>query len=169
MDKLLEPEYFNVIRNTIISSVPKVNESDIDDLIQDVYLDILKKEKTVEKHPDIHGWLCNATKFVIKRYWRSKVAEFVFVGFTEDIKDPTNYEEAVESNDYVKRLLEYIPTQLNFAEREIWELKCLKRLSNYVIAEKLGVKRTAVDARVTRLRKKLKNVIKKFEQLSNFS
>lgn len=163
INKLLESEYSNIIRNTIVNSIPKINDSDVDDLVQEVYLDVLKKKKSIENHPDIQGWLCIATKYVIKRYWRSKSVDLVPLEFVDEIEDPTSFENIIEDNEYVKKLMVFINKSLSWADYEIFDFKCIKRLSNDQIAEILDIKRTAVDAKVTRLRKKLKNIIKSFD------
>ena len=49
--KLFSQKYYKIVENTIRYSIPKVLEADYEDLIQEVYLDIVSKEEKVESTP----------------------------------------------------------------------------------------------------------------------
>ena len=117
--------------------------------------------------PNIEGWLCNATKFVLKRYWRDKVRMYI----TEDdadellaiLPDSFDFPTELEDEDYTRWLLTEIPKCLSFDDRDLFELKVHKKFTNEEISQKLGQKRTTIDKRVTRMRKKIEKILENFQ------
>lgn len=161
-----EKEYHDIVRNTILSLVPKINDADLEDCVMEVYLDALKKQKKLEKHPDIKGWLNLATKFVVKRFIKSRVADSMnTVDLIDEVEDPMRFEDLVDGSEFVKDLLNFIPKHLKSVERELFQLKCVERLPNDKIAEIMNFKRKTVDVKVTRLREKIRNIKEIFENL----
>jgi len=156
-----ESEYFSIIKNTIISAAPKINDNDLDDCISEVYVAILQQDN-LDKHPNFKGWLYIASQNVAKRYMKKQTIERInLLNITDDFTDPTKFEEVIESKEQNRELLSLLLKKLTSSEYRLFELRFLKRKSNQEIADIIGIKKASVETKVIRLRKKIKNILKK--------
>ena len=162
-----EQEYRNVVRNTILGCVSKISDEDLDDCFMNVYMDVVKKQAKLEKHPDVHGWLAKAAQIEMKRFLKDKFADSLLTELTEDMdfEDPLCIEMLIEDSEFVREFLEFIKKNLKSEERELFQLKCIERRPNNKIAEIMELKRKTVDVKVTRLRDKIRNLKKNFDKL----
>lgn len=163
-----EKEYRDVVRNTILGCIYKISDEDLEDCFMNVYMDVVKKQAKLEKHPDIYGWLAKATQIEMKRFLKDKFADSLHsTELTDDMvfEDPLCIEELIEDSEFVKEFLEFINQNLKSEERELLQLKCIERCSNDKIAEIMNLKRKTVDVKVTRLRNKIRNIKKIFDKL----
>jgi RNA polymerase sigma factor (sigma-70 family) len=136
--------------------------------MQEVYLAAIKKAVEIEKHPNVEAWFGKATVFAIRQYWRGKSKDAVYLDDLEKlIADPVLFEDTLASNDYIRELLEYAPTQLPPVERDIFVWKFRQRMTNDEIAEKLAIKPDTVGRRIRRMRGKLKKIKKSFDEMSD--
>jgi RNA polymerase sigma factor (sigma-70 family) len=158
-------EYSDIVRNTIISSVSSICDADIDDCVMEVCLIAVKKQKELEKHPDVCGWLNLTTNNVVKRFLAQRFDYVSDTEFLESIEDPSRLEVSLEDRERIVELRAFIDKNLKSVERELFDLKFRRRLSNDKIAKTMNIKRKTADARVTRLREKVKKILKSFEKL----
>jgi RNA polymerase sigma factor (sigma-70 family) len=160
-----EKEYRDVVRNTILGCIPQISDEDLDDCFMNVFTIVVKKQVKLENHPDIHGWLAKTTQFEMKHFIRNKIADNLHTTeITDDMEfvDSMCIESLVESNEFVRDFMEFIKNNLKSAECELLQLKCIERRSNEEIAKIMDIKRKTVDVRITRLREKIRNLKKIF-------
>ena len=156
----IEPKYLEIVKGTIITMTGKISDSDLDDCVSEVYLIALKNKSSIEKHPDINGWLNLTAKNVAKRFKSNRFIELIYqTDPSDDVADPARFEETLEDEERYKELLTILRESLKSIEYELYELKYVKNHSNEKIAEILKIKRRAVDKRIERLQEKIKHII----------
>jgi RNA polymerase sigma factor (sigma-70 family) len=160
-DKIYRGEYFNLVRNTIILVVRDINPNDLKDCISEVYLVAMQK-KDLDKHPNIHGWLAKTAKNVAKNYKKKRAAQKSrnAILFKEST-DPVRSEELIEMQEQDKEFLDFLEESLKPTEFALYKLKYAEYRTNEKIAEIIGIKKHSVDVKLTRLNKKLKNILEK--------
>ena len=140
----------------------KIDNSDLDDCISEVYLIALKNKNKLEKHPDVKGWLNLTAKNVAKRFIKSRFIELAYhIKQSEDEIAPTRFEETLENEERYEELMVILQKSLKSVEYKLYELKFTKNYSNEKIAEMLNIKRRTVDKRIERLRDKIRHIIEK--------
>ena len=152
-----EDEYRKLIRNTIIYTLKRsIPHHDLEDCVADVYLVAAKKRDELEKHPNLHAWLILTAKNIAKQYIERAKRERNSDG--EEWLFEIGDNSAWESSHY-KELIEVIEQSLRRSEFKLFKMRFIEELSADEISVRLGVKSNAVEARIVRLRKKLKNIL----------
>lgn len=156
-----ESEYYDVVRSTILHMVKSgINKFDLDDCISEVYLTALRKRRELEKHPNIHGWLASTSRIIAKRYMKSKMIESMLISDAYD-----NYRGSRNNSDEEQRLynelLDLLKRELKRSEYQLFTLKFIEKIPTAEIAAIIGIKPHSVESRVTRLKAKIKNILKK--------
>lgn len=155
-----DPDYYNTVKNTILNMMKSgINKHDLDDCISDVYVVALKKSRELEKHPQIHGWLIHTARNISKRYIRRKMIEGMMFSESEDGVSiiPTNNDE--EKRLY-NELLDLLQKSLKRSEYKLFVLKFVEKCSNPEIASVIGIKVHSVESRITRLKNKIKDILR---------
>ena len=155
-----EPEYYDVVRNSIFRNIPEGNSIDIDDCISDVYAFAVEK-CDLEEHPHIHGWLSKVAKNMAKRHVRRK-----YSGDTVSFDDVHEWELAdlltpakiVEDMTLQQDFIELLKEQLTPEEFLIYEMKYVKKFSNAEIAAKMRIDVNAANVRLSRLKNKVTKI-----------
>ena len=127
-----------------------LNEYVADDIVQDVFLELLKKYDVFEKHPNQVGWLYRTAAYKIKEYERRIVALREVAMEEEDAKsgnDDKGYSE-IEFKLLMKKI--FTPEEtLRYIRYFIWGYSVEE------MAELEGVTANNIRVRLSRLQKKL--------------
>ena len=155
------PTYFRIIKNTLLGEISKINDNDLDDCISEVYLALVQKKASLEKHPNIRGWLYLTSKNIAKRFIEDQFIKGInSTELTVDLVAAINLEETYEDEERGEEIMEILSKSLTLSEYRLFESKFLKNKSNQEIAALMGIKKTSVEVKTTRLREKIKNILK---------
>jgi len=151
-----EAEYYDIVRNTLYRNIPDAIKADIDDCISDVYA-IAVAKKDLEQHPCVHGWLSKVAKNVARNFVRKRYNEAMsFADIPENaLADLLTPAKILEDKTLQGDFIDLLKKQLTPEEYLIYELKYVKRFSNAEIASIIGIKASAVNMRISRLKNKM--------------
>ena len=139
--------------------------SDVDDVVQDVFVDALKNLRRFDGRSSVLTWL---TRIAINRARSHQRKQWLWIGFRQKLQylplplgegrgegpaDPLATAETIEQVHVAIR-------QLKQSDREIIVLRYLEEISVEEIANTLGLSRGAVDVRLTRARQRLEKLLK---------
>ncbi|MBO5335667.1 MAG: sigma-70 family RNA polymerase sigma factor [Lachnospiraceae bacterium] len=126
------------------------NEYVADDIVQDVFLELLKKYDSFEKHPNQIGWLYRTAAYKIKEYERRMIKQrevAMEAESTERGNDESGYSD-IEFKLLIKKILS--PEEsLRYIRYYIWGYSVDE------MAELEGVTANNIRVRLCRLQKKL--------------
>jgi len=139
--------------------------NDIEDCLQEVFLIVIRKSMTenLAAHPSPKGWLFEIAKNVALKFnavymkqktFASSLENFLERDFTEQLIEDIAYNEIDQDT-----LIADMMSQLTANEREIFSLR-LQKFSNKEIAEMLNKSESTVKSTYSRLKPKLKQIIK---------
>jgi RNA polymerase sigma-70 factor (ECF subfamily) len=134
-------------------------KSDVDDVVQDVFVDALKHLRRFDGRSSVLTWLTriaiNRCRSHQRRAWLRRFLPLPLgEGRTEE-----GASDRLEVGETVQQVQNAI-RQLNQRDREIIVLRYLEELSIHEIAEMLKLSRGAVDVRLARARKRLETILK---------
>jgi RNA polymerase sigma factor (sigma-70 family) len=136
--------------------------SDVDDVVQDVFVDVLKNLHRFDGRSSVVTWL---TRIAINRCRSHQRKQWLRIGFLRKLHghppavtspseaDPLATAETIQQVHTAIR-------KLNQRDREIIVLRYLEELPVEEIANTLGLSRGAADVRLTRARQKLEQILK---------
>ena len=134
---------------------------DIDDCVNEVYLALMEKlQQYSETRGSLGAFVAVITRSVALNYCKSgarKASELVGDEKMDLISGPVKVEDDVE----FKLLVEQIVEKLNEQENILFSLRYLLYYSPEEIAKIFKIKRNAVDARLNRLKNKVKGLLTK--------
>jgi RNA polymerase sigma factor (sigma-70 family) len=155
------------------------NFHDAEDATQEVFLTAYRKLNTLRRYDNFRAWLYSITSNYCKMHFRSQDnrPDSVFVEDNPpDILDNHSIELQRESladeiNNELIEMLDKSLVSLPETYRQVLTLRYLGNMSNYEIAQFLGISQTAIRQRLTRARTELKEgmlamMSKTFEQKS---
>jgi RNA polymerase sigma-70 factor (ECF subfamily) len=139
-----------------------VRKQDIEDCFNEVVRVALEKDEDLEAHPNIRAWLTVtarniADNFLVKQ--SAIINSTIVLSEGIEITDPTRFEENIEIAEQEKGFLEFLKRTLTGADYELYVFKFIEYRSNLEIAALLREKKDTINKRVTRLKKKLKNIL----------
>lgn len=143
------------------------NQSDVDDLVQRVMLQIVKGLGSLRDAERLHAWIYRTARHVIVDYYRSSTARrAVAGGDTEDLSLVDGAEpQALSAGDERSALQELAACmapmirQLPPAYREAVTLADLEGVNQAEAAARVGVSVSGMKSRIQRGRKQLKAVL----------
>ncbi|MFD1019778.1 RNA polymerase sigma factor [Thalassobacillus hwangdonensis] len=125
----------------------------IDDLIQDVFLSILKKPEVFSGIKNIEAWFIQAAKYKFIDHTRKKKEVLLSNDrFFHELKHDSFVEESVQVNEEVEKLLK----QLNKEDREYVIAKYYYGLTYAEIGQLADKSPAAIKIRIHRTKKRLK-------------
>jgi RNA polymerase sigma-70 factor (ECF subfamily) len=134
---------------------------DIDDCVNVVYLDLMEKlQQYNETRGSMGAFVSVVARSAALNYNKSslrKKSELIGDDKIDFLAAPLECEDEVE----FKMLVESILEQLNEKERLLFTMRYIYFYSPEDIAKTMQIKRSAVDMRVNRLKKKIKNFLVK--------
>jgi RNA polymerase sigma-70 factor, ECF subfamily len=144
--------------------------ADVDDVLQDVFIDAIRNLKHFDGRSSLATWLVRIAinrcrSHQRKRWFRlgfmrrmnAAAAEVPAPGSGDSPTDATTTREAVEQVHEAIR-------QLNARDREIIVLRYLEEVPIEEIAQTLGLSRGAADVRLSRARGRLESILKPYMQ-----
>lgn len=156
------PEYYNTIKDTVIKKIHYKIPADIENCIHDVYL-LIMKEKLKPEHENIKGWLYKASVNVARTH-NKKISSLLKSTLEVDGNTPATYKldfDVIEELEYKRVLNEIIEENiLSPNDKKFINLKFIKKLSNEEISKILNIEKDSVVKKATRLRTKIKEIIK---------
>lgn len=165
MGKIIE-ENFEEIYNSTYSQVLKYiiincyNFNDVNDIIQDTYIEFLKKNKKKELIIDnIENYLCVIAKNIIKRYYcnKKKIREISDYDSSKiDIKDDFDLEDKFITKENIKEIWEYI-VKKDIVIAKIFYLYFVNGLKITEISNELNLSESNVKHKLYRTINELRN------------
>jgi len=139
--------------------------SDVDDVVQDVFVDALRNLHGFDGRSSILTWL---TRLTINRCRAHQRKQWLRLGFlrrrrdelyatcSASAPDPTDSSSTAETIHQVHSAIRQLPQR----DREVIVLRYLEELSIAEIAKTLNLSRSTTDVRLTRARQRLEKVLK---------
>ena len=156
-------KYNPTIRGIVTNILKSANQQqDIDDCVNSVFLSLMER---LQQYNETRGSMA-AFVIIIARstaldYRRSgirKTGELIGDDKLDFLSEPIGFENEVEFDMLVENI---ILEKLNKEERRLYTMKYVFFDSTEEIAKYFNINRNAVDARIHRLKKKIKNLLKK--------
>ena len=155
-----EAEYYDIVKYTILIKMKAhggISDFDLQDCISEVFVEAMKKRHELEAHPSPKAWLNLTAKNIAKRYIKRRIIEgMLFYGNGSVIPELINADD-----EYHKLCFEFfdtLKTTLNPTDYKLYDMKFNQKLSNAEIADVLKKNKHSVDMKLTRLKKKIKNI-----------
>jgi RNA polymerase sigma-70 factor (ECF subfamily) len=136
--------------------------SDVDDVVQDVFLDVLRNLSRFDGRSSVLTWL---TRIAINRCRSHQRKQWLRLSFLRTLpllrgedrgEGAADNLEAQETIQQVHRAIQ----QLNQRDREIIVLRYLEELPVEKLAEALSSSRGAIEVRLSRARRRLEKILK---------
>jgi RNA polymerase sigma factor (sigma-70 family) len=161
VDKIYRGEYLDIVRNTIKFVARNIDTNDLKDCVSEVYMIAMQKQN-IDKHPNIKGWLTETARNIAKDYKKRQGIQMIrrAPSFEESV-DPVSPEELIEKQESDEEFLDFLEEKLKPQEFALYKLKYKQHRTNEEIAKKIGIKKHSVDVKLTRLNKKLRNILEK--------
>lgn len=147
-------EFSSGLRSFIVSSVK--NESDTDDILQDVFLKIHNNLQSLKDQSRIRPWVYQITRNLITDYFRSKKSNYSETEFPDVADFP------VSSAKLMNTAVEDMIQMMDELSPEYCEALCLTEiegLSQIEYAERKGISYSGAKSRVQRARMMLKDML----------
>lgn len=162
--EMIFKKYLHIVKNIVKATIYSRNLADIEDCVQNVLVAALQKQD-LQAHPNIEGWLYItgrniAMQFNREHLRREKIintddVELSESGFTDRLIEDIEFERLKEQ-DCIQNVL----GALSKTEKHFFYLRYIKKYSNGQISTMTGKTEAAVRVRYTRLKEKIKNLIK---------
>lgn len=136
--------------------------SDVDDVVQDVFVDVLRNLRRFNGHSSFVTWL---TRIAINRCRSHQRKQWVRLGFLRRLRSETVSQaipaetDSADQQETTKQVHAAI-RQLKPRDREVIVLRYLEEQSPEEIAATLGITRGAVDVRLLRAKERLEKILK---------
>jgi len=155
-------KYNNQIRIIVTKILNAANQfNDIEDCVNTVYLDLMEKlQQYNETRGSMSAFVTVIARSTALSYCRSnmrKPAELIGNDKIDLITEPVEFEDEIE----FKMLVESILAKLKQKERDLFAMRYILYYSSEETAKALNISRNAVDVRVNRLKRKIKNFLTK--------
>jgi RNA polymerase sigma-70 factor (ECF subfamily) len=147
--ELTETHYLRMCRfihNGLLLHGLQGNLEDVQDIAQEVFLQAWRSIDTLLAHPNVSGWLAETAKNRILRFKQTVVSQrenLTTLESAESLAVPENSE------------LEILDC-LTENERQLFEMYYIQGLNHAEIAQTLGIKESASQKRLSRIRAKLR-------------
>jgi RNA polymerase sigma-70 factor (ECF subfamily) len=156
-------KYTPVIRAIVTNILKYTNQSqDIDDCVNTVFLSLMEK---LQQYNETRGSLAafvimiaRSTTLDYRRSGLRSTGELIGDDNIYFLVEPVNFENEVEFEMAVENV---ILKKLSEQERRLYTMKYVLHDSPEEIAKFLNINRNSVDARIHRLKNKIKNLMKK--------
>jgi RNA polymerase sigma-70 factor (ECF subfamily) len=168
-DKLGVDNNFYIRYNPLINKIVKriLNNADqsqdIDDCVNTVFLELMERlQQYNETRGSMAAFVTVITRSVALDYCkgnRNKKSELIGDENIDFLSEPIEFEKEVEFGILVEDIVE----KLSEPESVLFTMKYILFYPADEIAKALNIKRNAVDVRVNRLKKKIKNFLAKGE------
>lgn len=128
------------------------NTNNVDDIVQEVFIEAYKKQEEVQNHPFILGWLYKTAKFKMLEYFNKEKTKLSNqVEFRDEYINNNTYDLIIEEYSDISEVLNDNELQMVIDKHEIG-------LSIDEIARKNDLSNCATKTRLSRIYKKIKKV-----------
>lgn len=156
-------KYNSTIRGIVVNILKHTNQSqDIDDCVNTVFLNLMENlQKFNETRGSFSAFviiIARSTALDYRRNSNRKISELVSDDKIDFLGEPIGFENEVEFDMLVQKI---ILEKLNNDERRLYTMKYILFDPPDEIAKCFNINRNAVDARIHRLKSKIKKLMKK--------
>ena len=156
-------KYNSTIRGIVTNILKPANQmQDIDDCVNAVYVNVLEKLQAYnETRGSMAAFVIMITRSTALDYRRSnirKTAELIGDDKMDFLNETLGFENEVEFDMLVENI---ILKKLNDQDRRLYTMKYIFFDSTEEIAKHFNINRNAADARIHRLKSKIKSLLKK--------
>ena len=143
-------EYSNRVRRFIQSGIRE--EKAVEDILQDVFMEALRKYDVFSVHPKQIGWLYRTARYKMQEYVRkNEYNQYMVVGGQDECEELGGHENGYFACEFNQTLKEVLSDE---------ELQCFKRFfvwgySVEELATREGVTVNNMRVRLTRLKQKI--------------
>lgn len=131
------------------------NSSDVDDLLQDIWVKSYQRLGTLQQPSKVQAWLFQIARHTLIDYYRKPHPERAEVDITHLPQLDTKVEDYEQTRQALAHCIRPFMAQLPDKYREVVDLVDLQGKSQKVLAEELGLSHSAVKSRVQRGRRLL--------------
>lgn len=157
-------KYIPIVKSITYKVIGKFDDNGlVEECINDIFLSVWNNSSKFKgNESNFKNWICAIAKFKSIDYYRALVKKSEIVSDTIEIKDRNTLEEEIliteNRNEIIKLLNELEPL-----DRDIFIMKFFLGLKAEHIGEKLNLSKSAIDSRIYRNKKKLKESAWKFK------
>lgn len=160
-EQIYQETYNRVLRFIVIKCN---NIDDVNDIIQDSYIEFLKilKKKKLLKIDNINNYIVGVANNIIKRHYHKKKNSVVtfFKDEEIEIKDDFDLEQSIITKENVKDVWEYIKSK-DIVTTKIFYLYFVLELKISEISTELNINESTIKSRIYRTLKEIKNNTRK--------
>lgn len=139
----------------------------LEDAIQEVFYELIKKSDTLKAHENIEGWLIVTLRLKLKEQFRKQKRDEKWNEFSFNEKDSHDVaikeiEAAHSQRDGLQMILEQEKFQslvelLGAENAKLFIMYCVNKEPSKVVAREFGLTENALWVKVSRIRKKILN------------
>lgn len=150
-------KYIPIVKSITYKVIGKFEDNgNIDECINDIFLSVWNNsDKFKGNEVNFKNWICAIAKFKAIDYYRTLVKKSEIVSDSIEIKDKNTLEEEILITENKTEIINLL-NKLEPIDRDIFIMKFFLGLKAEDIGEKLGISKSAVDSRIYRNKKKLK-------------
>lgn len=138
----------------------QVQDADVmEDIVQDVFCLAYENWKTVSVHPYPEGWLLQTAKYKLLEYWR-KIERRTVISIEEEELEPCRDDE----NYGMVEIEAVAEANLKMEEWNLMKSYYLEDKNVSVLAAQAGVADTCMRMRISRVTKKMRDILREREQ-----
>lgn len=164
-EKIYKETYNNVLRFAVIKCR---NFDDINDIIQDTYLELLKllKKKKMLEVDNIESYIIGISNNVLKRYYHKKKKDNIVYYYqddqnlTKDIEDTFDLEAKIINKNNVAEVWKYLK-QKDLITTKVFYLYLAVGLKISEISKELGIGESNIKNRIYRTLREIKKYLGK--------
>ena len=164
-EKIYKETYNNVLRFAVIKCR---NFDDINDIIQDTYLELLKllKKKKMLEAENIESYILGISNNVLKRYYHKKKKDNIVYYYqddsnlTKDVEDTFDLEADIITKHNVSKVWEYLK-QKDLITTKVFYLYFAVGLKISEISKELEIGESNIKNRIYRTLKEIKKYLGK--------
>lgn len=146
----------HVVQHTVRSRGIVISESDRDDLVAEVFLELCKNDKACLRHFRGDSGFSTYLTVVARRVIVSKLVKRVPLETTTPDPEPWNITAPVPQDEQLDQDLSELLDQLDETESKLIRLHHLEGLSYREISEQMGVRENSIGPALSRARAKLR-------------
>jgi RNA polymerase sigma factor (sigma-70 family) len=138
-----------------------VNASDIDDIVQATFLELLRAAARFDPAFSVKGFVFGLATILVRRHRRSlsRATAFLFAFRSVSSKDSVPSVEGAFENDEELRRFQRAFERLSLKKREVFTLIVLEGVSGEEVARALGIPVNTVWTRLHHARKELRDAL----------
>lgn len=147
-------------------SVLCVKDKDIaDDIVQEVFIVVYKKLDLLKSHPNIGGFIYQTAKNIINEHKRR-----LYTTLMHEIREDREFmgsgsvEKEIDSRIDEYEYITDIISQLSDEKYRLYKLYYIDNMPMDKIADKLGIEYTALRMRYVRLRREIKEMVRRLAE-----